>query len=170
MDRHVHQILFFSDIITDSINDLMARKDWKPEELASDYVHKILVLIKLPSNILIHPRDWKSPLQGARKTLINILPGALKAFWNLEEIEIISQFRILFEQHQDTIYSDYSQNKEKPTHHPCLNSAYANTVHILKEIIMIWIMDLKKWYPTTHPTGELSFGYSLGITIFKSMI
>ena len=35
------ELCLFSDIITDSINDLMAWKNWNPAELASDYVHKI---------------------------------------------------------------------------------------------------------------------------------
>ena len=39
-------------MITDSINELMAKKDWKPAELASDYVHKTPAPIKLRSNIL----------------------------------------------------------------------------------------------------------------------
>ena len=45
------EFCLLSDTITDSINDLMACKYWKPAELASDYVHKIPAQIKLPSNI-----------------------------------------------------------------------------------------------------------------------
>ena len=52
MALHVHQNFFeFSDIITDSINDLVACRYWNPVELASDSVRKIPANIKLPSNI-----------------------------------------------------------------------------------------------------------------------
>ena len=46
------QFCLISDMITDSINDLIELKYWNPAELASDYVHKITAPIKLRSNIL----------------------------------------------------------------------------------------------------------------------
>ena len=46
------EFCLFSDVITDSINDLIACKYWNPAELSSGYVHKIPAPIKLPSNIM----------------------------------------------------------------------------------------------------------------------
>ena len=91
-------------------------------------------------------------------------------FFKIQKVKIISQFRILFEQRQDTRYSDDIRNKEKSTHHPCLNLSYANTGHILKGIHIILIID-KKIISTNPPhPGTSHLGYGLGITIFKSII
>ena len=40
-----------SDIITDVINDLMANHEWNPQEVRSEYVHKIPPPSKLPSDV-----------------------------------------------------------------------------------------------------------------------
>ena len=60
------EFCLFSDMITYSIDDLMACKDWKQPELASDYVHKIPASIELPSNI---------PFAQAKEIIVDMIKG-----------------------------------------------------------------------------------------------
>ena len=40
-----------SDVITDTINDLMNEEDWDPQDICSDYVEKILAAESMEENI-----------------------------------------------------------------------------------------------------------------------
>ena len=60
------EFCLFSDIITESINDITACKYWNPEELASAYLHKTPAQIKLPSNI---------PFAKAKEMSVDMIKG-----------------------------------------------------------------------------------------------